>query len=440
MFESENSLQSMAKRLLLISPYFPPLNAIGSKRAVNIVQGLTSLGWNVDILCTEAFFESENTTYQFEIPEGVTVYRGFVSRTLRPILTFFKSDSKPSIEKKITRGLPKPTKPGVSLTPFDQYLWDVSGAVKSGKKMIKKARPDVILVNADPWSGLLVGQKLSEWSGVPWVADFRDPWTAFEEKMQTRPKPIQKVIKRYEKAFFQSASAVILNTENAMNRYMELYPDNAINSKFTFIRNAFNTSLLDLKKVDVKNSAPFVFGYFGSFRGFVSPKSLLEGFSKFIDAVNLTANDVRVELVGSASDEFHYYADKYELADFISINPQVSYKDSLKVLRRWQVLMLVVDPAYKLMVPAKLYDYLHARRPILALSENTEVNSIIQNTSSGNFVSNNDVQSIAHLFREAYLKYQGVDLLNNEAAIAPYGRQAQSEKFDCLLRQVLTKA
>lgn len=427
-------------KVLLVSPYFPPLKAIGSKRAVNIVQGLTNLGWEVDVLCSKAFFESENTPYRFEVPKGVTVNQGFVSRTLRPIITFFKSESKPSTKEKITCGLSKPANPGVSLTPFDQYLWDVSGAVKSGKRMIKNSRPDVILVNADPWSGLLVGQKLSKWSGVPWVADFRDPWTAFEEKMKTRPKQIQKIIRRYEKEFFKSASAIILNTENALKRYKELYPENSVNSKFTFVRNAYNASLLDLEKVVVKNSAPFVFGYFGSFREFVSPKSLLAGFRQFIDEVKLTSNEVRLELMGRANDDFHYYAHQYGLTDLITIKPQVSYKDSLKVLRQWQTLLLVVDPTYKLMVPAKLYDYLYARRPIIALSKNPEVNNIIKNTSSGNFVCNDNVQSIAQLFRKAYQMYQGAGLLDNEADIAPYGLQAQSEKFDSVLTQVSTIA
>ncbi len=428
----------MTKRLLLISPYFPPLKAIGSKRAINIVQGLTNLGWEVDVLCSKAFFESENTPYQFEVPKDVIVNRGFVSRNLRPIIRFFKSDSKSPANDKITHGLSKPPKPGVSLTPFDQYLWDVSGAVKNGKKMIEKAKPDVILVNADPWSGLLVGQKLSKWSSIPWVADLRDPWSAFEDKMQTRPRLVQKIIRRYEKDFFKSASAVILNTENALTRYKELYPDNSINSKFTFVRNAFNANLLDLKEVAINNSAPFVFGYFGSFREFVSPKSLLEGFREFIDESKLLSGDVRFELVGRANDEFHYYADKFDLGDFIVIKPQVPYKDSLKVLREWQAVMLVVAPTYKLMVPAKLYDYLYARRPILALSENSEVNSIIKNTSSGNFVFNDDVRSIARLFQETFDMYQGSSLLDNEAKIEPYGLQAQSEKFDNVLTKVLT--
>lgn len=427
----------MPKRLLLISPYFPPLKAIGAKRAVNIVQGLTALGWEIDVLCTKAFFERENTPYQFELPDGVTVNRGFISRSLRPIVTFFKSDAKPSSKEKLKYSVPEPGKPGISLTPFDQYLWDVSGAVKSGKKMIRSARPDVILVNADPWSGLLVGQKLSRWSGIPWTADFRDPWTAFEERMETRPKPVQKIIRHYEKEFFQSASAVIFNTASALKRYEALYADQGISDKFTFIRNAYNPSLMKPVSQELGTGKPFVFGYFGSFREFVSPKTLLEGFSDFVNSGSVTPHEVAFELTGSASDEFYYYVDQLGLSEYVNVNPPVTYEDSLKILRQWNVLLLVVDPTYRLMVPAKLYDYLYARRPILALSVNDEVNSIIENTSSGNFVSNHDVGSIAELFKEMYKNHQGNALLDNESQIAPYGLKAQSERFNEVLSNVI---
>lgn len=429
----------MTKRLLLISPYFPPLKAIGSKRAVNIAQGLTALGWKVDVLCTKAFFERENTPYQFELPDGVTVNRGFISKSLRPIVTFFKSDAKPSTKERIDFSVPKPGKPGVSLTPFDQYLWDVSGAVKSGKKMIRSTRPDVILVNADPWSGLLVGQKLSRWSGIPWVADFRDPWTAFDEKLAMRPKPVQKIIRYYERKFFESAASVIFNTELALKAYCKLYPEGikGINNKFTYIRNAYNPSLMNPASMERGTGKLFVFGYFGSFREFVSPKSLLEGFSDFVSSGSFTPQEVTFQLTGRANDEFYYYVDQLGLSEYVNVNPSVAYEDSLKILRQWNVLLLVVDLTYRLMVPAKLYDYLYARRPILALSGNDEVNSIIENTSSGNFVSNHDVESIAELFKKMYRNHQGSALLDNESQIESYGVKTQSEKFNEVLSNVI---
>lgn len=420
----------MTKRLLLISPYFPPLKAIGSKRAVNIVQGLTALDWKVDILCTREFFQNEITTYQFEVPNGVTVDCGFVTRWLRPIIKLLKS--RPKTQKIGSQNAPsqKTKNTGMSLTPFDQYMWDVPGAVRTGKKMIRRKRPDVILVNADPWSGLLVGHLLSKWSGIPWVADFRDPWTAFDQKMALRPNLIRKMIYHYERKFFNSASKVIFNTENCLEEYNRKY-EKSTRDRFTFVRNAYNMNLYDQDKIP-NLSKTFVFGYFGSFRDFVSSEFLLKGFTIFIRRYKLSTQQVTLKVFGSINDDFSYYMHKFGLHHYVQLEGTVRVEESLNVLRSWDTLILVVDPHYRLMIPAKLYDYLAARKPVLALSENEEVNRIIAITKSGKTVGPTDVEGVAEQLWISYNnRIQG--LLPNRDWIEPFGLQAQMEKFNELL-------
>ncbi len=424
----------MKRRLLLISPYFPPANVIGAKRAVNLAQGIHDTdGWDVVVLASRPFKEIDSNK-TLPLPAGVNVVYGFES-FLRPFvkwlvkLIFTPDHSKEKSEqrraKKKTSDINKPPKKKLSYTPFDQYLWDVPGALKSGKKIIKKFKPDVIWVNADPWSGLLVGRILSKRTGIPWIVDMRDPWTVFHKRMLQRPKLTRKVIHHYERVFLETSCKVVFNTRNAHNAYSEVYGEE-LAGKFTYIRNAFNENLFE--KIDKSEDKKFVFGYFGSFRSFVSSERVLEAFTLFIRKNQLTPDKVGLVINGSVDSQFWDDLDSSGISEFVSINEEVSLSETLSLLQSWDVLLMMVSPEYKWMVPAKLYDYLIAQKPIIAISDNQEVNEIIKKTESGVPVSFESVEAIADVFTVYFLAGK-TKKLQNDKLIQPYGLQEQSRRF-----------
>ncbi len=433
------------RRLLLISPYFPPANIIGAKRAVNLVQGIHDTdGWDVVVLASKPFKEID-ANKALSLPEGVNVNYGFES-FLRPFVKFLvkliftpdhsKEKSEQRRAKKRTSGNNKPPKKKLSYTPFDQYLWDVPGALRNGKKIIKKFKPDVIWVNADPWSGLLVGHILSKRTGIPWVVDMRDPWTVFHKKMLNRPKLTRKIIYHYERLFLESCGNAIFNSKNAYNAYLNVY-GKEINKKFTFIRNAFNESLFEngSKLADKK----FVFGYFGSFRSFVSSEKVLEAFASFVRKNQLSSDEVGLIVNGSVDSQFWDSLDSSEISDYVTINEEVSVSETLSLLRSWDVLLMMVSPDYKWMIPAKLYDYLIAQKPIIAISNNEEVNEIITETQSGTAVSFEHIDAIAEVFSKHFSEGRRGKLQNDEL-IEPYGHQEQSKKFLQVLSNIAKKS
>ncbi|WP_421872911.1 glycosyltransferase [Marinoscillum sp.] len=419
----------MNKRLLLISPYFPPHGVVGEKRALNMVNYLPAHGWEVIVLASPPHFQEKEVS-SFHEDSTTTVNYGFITPWLRPIINLFTS--KPGSSTSVKPDLSK--KPSKSLTPLDQYMWDIPGAIKAGKALIRKHKPDVILVNADPWSGLLVGHRLSQWSGIPWVADLRDPWTVFEEKMALRPRVIQRWIHRLEKTFFHSAAHVILNTRSCKERYTEVYPA-SVSAKFRFVRNAFDQSLYDPATSDAGKDQVYRFGYFGSFRKFVSPESLLKAFALFVQKYDHSPNEVRLVMTGSPNSEFMYYLNELKLQSFCDIQPAVEVSQTIKVLKSWDVLLLVVSNYYQWMVPAKLYDYMAAQKPILALSANTEVNEIIKETKSGFVCQPDDIEQIADQME--YLFQSRLNDLDNHGPIEEYSVTAQVQKMNQILTQVL---
>ncbi|MEP5613497.1 MAG: glycosyltransferase [Cyclobacteriaceae bacterium] len=422
------------RRLLLISPYFPPANVIGAKRAVNIVHGIqNSVGWEVVVLASKPF-KSIDSNQALPLPRGLKVVYGFES-FLRPFvkylvkLIFTPDHSKEKVEKEKPKRESstnsKPPKKKISYTPFDQYLWDVPGALKSGKKIIKEFKPDVIWVNADPWSGLLVGHFLSKRSGIPWVVDMRDPWTVFGKKMLQRPKLTRRIIHYYERRFFETSSRVVFNTKNALQAYKDIYPKE-VSDKFTFIRNAFNKNLFDSKTKE--SDERFQIGYFGSFRSFVSSEKVLEAFAHFVESKKLSPDQVVLVVNGSVDDQFWINLQESNIESYVQVNSEVKVKDSLCLLKSWDALLVIVSPDYKWMIPAKLYDYLIAQKPIIAISNNHEVNQIIEETQSGISISFDNTQAIADAFSHYYFAGKS-ETLTNDDLIKPYGNAYQSNRF-----------
>jgi len=431
------------RRLLLISPYFPPANVIGAKRAVNLVQGIqSSTSWEVVVLASKPF-KTIDSNQALPLPEGLKVVYGFES-FLRPFvkylvkLIFTPDHSKEKAVKKKPKNLAensKPPKKKLSYTPFDQYLWDVPGALKSGKKIIKEFKPDVIWVNADPWSGLLVGHLLSKRSGIPWIVDMRDPWTVFDKRMQQRPKLTRRIIYHYEKSFFESSSRIVFNTQNALAAYNTVY-SKELSSKFTFIRNAFNKSLFDPETA--KSDSRFQIGYFGSFRSFVSAEKVLEAFAHFVKKNQLSSDQVVLVVNGGVDDQFWINLEKSNIEEYVQVNKEVKVRDTLCLLKSWDVLLVMVSPDYKWMIPAKLYDYLAAQKPIIAISDNDEVNGIIKETQSGITVSFERTEAISKAF-STYYSAGKRSPLDNEELISRYGHGYQSSRFLEVLNEAVSK-
>lgn len=394
--------------------------------------------WEVIVLASKPFKDEYDFRLNQCVPKGVIVLHDFVG-IFRPIVKFL-AQGFPKKSQKSTRQIPKKRtkkkKKNISLTPFDQYLWDANSALINGKKIIKKYKPDVIWVNADPWSGFLVADKLSRKYGIPWVADLRDPWTVFEKKMQWRPAITVKIIKWYEHRFFSSASKVVLNTETALKAYSEMYPA-SFRHKFTFIRNAFNENLLREFGLKPEKKA-YVFGYYGGFRDLVPSDDILRGLSDLIRKHNLRPSQVQFEVKGNVYPIFWDQVSKYNLESYVSVEDEVNLGYTTVLLRSWDALLISAVNDRKWMIPAKLYDYLYARKPIIAISDNEELNSLIEKTASGSCVATGSREAILSLFESYYLKGKA-QLLDNEELIRPYGLEEQASSFLKTLNQVARK-
>ena len=205
------------KRLLIVTHHFPPSAASGSFRMLGFARHLPKFGWNVSVVvCGPTPWEPKDDDLGKQIPDDTTVE--CVEFPLKKARSFLPV----ALQK---------------LRYIDlYYVWN-KPAIVACSRLIKAQPPDAILTSGPPHSVHLVGRRLHRRFGLPWVADFRDPWCSLgSDKPYVRSW--SRFTKPMERSVIRSADIVVANTSNARESLKDAYPKYA--EKIAAVRNGFD--------------------------------------------------------------------------------------------------------------------------------------------------------------------------------------------------------
>lgn len=415
-------------RLLLITPFFAPMSRVGAKRPLTLARHLPAEGWEVVVLTSPAGWDPVDPTLEAAIPPELPVSREY-------------SPPKPS---RSASAAPAPSAGDGFLAkypylgPFDRFLSHVPGAVKAAKRLVTRYRPDVISVCADPFTALFTGAIVSRQTGLPFVADLRDPWALQGAKQALRPFPSRWMVNASERWAFARASQIVLNTEEALAAYRRTYAGRIAPERFHEVRNAFDLGLFETPVV--RRPERFTVLHFGQFRLLVPAAGLLEAFARFVRERGLSAGQARLAITGTFRPEDQAHADRLQLGPYLEVQPNVPYRASLGPLRSAHVLAFVLDRRMEMTIPAKLYDYLAARRPIAALCDQPEPARMVTESGSGEVADPNDPARGAALLGRFYDRFLGDGLPDLPAAAAvPYSAPVQAARFRAVLERAVAE-
>jgi glycosyltransferase involved in cell wall biosynthesis len=250
------------------------------------------------------------------------------------------------------------------------------------------------------------------------VADFRDPWTEIDYYHELRiGKTADRIQKKLEKAVLTEADLVISIGANCAEGLARIG-----NRPVEVFTNGFIFPSFDPKAVNLDE--PFTIAHMGSMSFARNPEVMWQALAELITDKPEIADDLEVKLIGPVDYEVLERAKHYGLEKFIKHNPLVSHAESIALQRSAQLLLLVANRSgnVKGILTGKFFEYLGAKRPILAIGEHeSDLETVMNDTHSGIFVGYDDVAETKAFLLESWEAYRHGNL---------YSQSVNTEQFD----------
>lgn len=334
------------RTLLLVTYHFPPSAASGSFRMTGFARHLPSCGWRVVVVTPQAgalWWEPQDPGMLEQVPPETVVVRApyNLSRLSYPLKYWL---------------------------PINSWL---PRAWQAARRAARQYRPDAVLTSGPPHSVHAVGLALQREFGLPAVADFRDPWIRLNKYLPTGYHFPTWVARQCEQAVMRRADAIIVNAPRAKDALAEEYPHAA--GRMTVITNGYDPERFptDAERPERVPTDPLRIAYTGQFYADRHPGGLLDAIQSLRQDPAPGMPPLDVEFFGKLDSTVDVRAEieRRGLEDVVHIRGHVPYAESLRIMGEADVLLLV-DQAGRLRgVPAKLYEYLGAGRPVLAMIE-----------------------------------------------------------------------
>lgn len=415
--------------VLIIAYDFPPFSVSGTYRTLRFVKYLPKR-WKAVVFTvkTEVYTAPFYTDPALlnQLPNSLTVIRTPVFNGFQRFLewqgklkSLIKDQSRPSPEISNTaestakKSRLKQLKDNITdffMTPDAQIGW-LPYAVRAGKKAIRKHQVKVIYSTGSPWTDHLIGYRLKRASGLPWIADFRDPWTQNPWHTWKLPRRLKRE-SQMEAEVVHEADIVIANTERLRLDFIKRYPEEP-EAKFITITNGYDLDSLVPLNVKRSQNQAMTITHTGALYAERSPRNLLLAIQELLHEGIIPAHGIRLRLVGQGktNDIEDILADEL-VSHVVEIIPQVPHRQSLQYLSEADVL-LIIQPQAPMQIPGKLFEYMCFQRPILTITESESATAdIIRQAQLGPIVEPKDIPGIKKAVCNLYEQFQSGALLS----------------------------
>lgn len=372
------------KRVLMIAFHFPPV-AMGSGhlRTLGLVRYLPELGWEPTVLSVNAASSPRVDVENLKlIPENCRVHRAFALDVRRHL----------SFRRKY---------PGFLAQPDGWASW-WPAAVLQGLWLIRRHQISAIWSTYPIMTAHCIAHTLSRMTGLPWVADFRDPVASSVEAGNKFSVTSQK---RWERRVLAQAARTVFTTPGAMRNYVEHFPQAFVDGRLVVIPNGYDeTAFSDMAAVARSQPCrPLRLVHSGIlYPEGRNPVPFFTALANLKAAGTLTEDDVTIVLRASGSEPLYMEEIRRRgLERMITLAPPISNREALLEQADADALLLFQGVQYDRQIPAKVYEYLRIGRPVFALvSESGDTAALLHDTGGATLVPPDDVSGIERGFPE----------------------------------------
>ncbi len=449
------------KKVLFLAYYFPPMGGGGVQRIAKFCKYLPQFGYEPAVLAaaTVPDEEAEDRTLMQEV-QNVRRYA-------------IDLPNRNSCRTRLSH-----TAAGRFLNLHQGCLIDA--AQQAGEIAVEQEKPDLICASVSPFYMAETARRLSAKYHIPWIVDMRDPWALDPINYYATKLHYLNDLHAMERACERS-DAVIMNTPNSLaaarQHFYALDPD-----KFTCITNGWDAD--DFKSSPSSNDfdgseRPLVIVHTGVFHmrsvlrlnrpagksvkdwprrfknrvkysignsNFLTrtPHHLFEAISCLLKEGKIAKNDIRIIFVGAYTPDDQALAKTHGVDEMVDYRGYLDHEHSVEVLSQADVLFLPLhqpqNGQFPLIVPGKTYEYLAAKKPILATVPKGDVQDFLEKAALGYVCEPDNADQIASTLLELLQRHKSprrLDVRPNHAFIAQFERKQLTQQLAQLFDKVI---
>lgn len=419
-----NITNEQKRKVLIISYYFPPLGMGGVQRISKFVKYLPSFGWEPVVLTVKdiEYFSHDDSLLK-ELPEEIKIKRTGSLDPLRMIFIFKKLfQGKKSYGKKTSD--PDPACGGtgkvalrnskkkkaiyhfstmlrfINLFSFpDNKIGWFPFALLKGIKLCREEKIDLLFSTSPPLTCHLAGYFLKKITGIRWVADYRDSYINNQDgKAVASFKKF--FLKRQQKLFLKNGNGFIGVNQTIVEELKEIYPET---KKIEVITSGYDQEDFDCKVEKRKDIFQII--YFGTFSPDCPAETFFKALHNLLHQGKLSKYKIKFIDVGiSIGIDIERLVEKYGLIEIVELRGYLPHKEGVTELLKSDLALLTVAEFAPVITTGKIFEYLGAQIPILAIiPKSGEAGKLIESLSAGKVVSPINILGI----EEAILYYYG---------------------------------
>lgn len=429
------------KKVLIIAYYWPPSGGSGVQRWLKFSKYLPRYNWKPIVYTPEnPDFSIQDSSLEKDIPKEVTVLK-------RPIwepYSWYKKFLKSSKAKVSNSGVVDTNSKsffnyvanwirGNVFIPDPKVYW-VKPSVNYLSKYLNKNRIDAIISTGTPHSMHLIALALSKEFKIPWIADFRDPWSQLD-MLDSYHITLRnnKKYEKLEKSVLNQANVSITTSWTWANDFKKLGA-----TRVETITNGYDET--DFTQKNVKNEK-FVISHFGLMNHLRSPKLFFKALNEAAKENNTLLEDLEIHLGGTIDpnirkeiESYHEIKKKVVFYDYLSHPEVIDWYHKSSIL----LLLLFNSESGKGNIPGKVFEYLATQKAIIAFGpQRGDAYKIMEETSNSYFEYDQvDINSLKDEILTIYKNWKTNEYSENIEDIKKYSRRNLTRQLANILEEI----
>lgn len=418
-------------KVLIITYYWPPAGGSGVQRWLKFVKYLQNFDIEPIVYTVDnANYPKEDKTLLNEVPKNIKILK-------QPIweptdLLFWKKNNK---QKKgvsnVSNGGFLSFVRGNFFIPDPKVFW-VNSSVKYLQKIIDSSKIDVIISTGPPHSMHLIAQKLHQKNNLKWIADFRDPWSNlyynkdFNQLSFAKNKNI-----KLEKSVLKNADCILTVSNTLKKEFLKTA------KRVEVITNGFDDEVVT--KNIIRLDKKFTISYIGLLPKQSNPTVLFKVLEKLCLQDSSFKNDLQINFIGDIVNDVKQDIQRFNLSENTRFLGYLPHHKAIEYQKKSQVLLLLIPNVLNNegILTGKLFEYLTAKRPILAIGpEKGDLATILEETNAGKIVNFDNEIKLSEEIKSLYNDFKNNKLLVTSSDIKKYHRKELTKNLASILKNI----